>query len=112
MTKKWSSVKSDLTKTKRQASKERRQRMHIAIGDLGSDRCRVFLDGEERTKVIEADEEGRYLVRYRTDEKGDAILNADGSDVLRECMHGDVRIDLHPDDEWIRRRLAPNYGGI
>lgn len=84
--------------------------MHIQVGDLGSHRCKVFLDGVERTKVIEADEEKRYIVRYQTDENGTIVLTADRSEVATETMRGDVRVALHPDDEWIRRRLAPNAG--
>lgn len=84
--------------------------MHLRIGDIGSHGARVFLDGEERTKVIEASEEGRYIVRYRTNERGDAILDAARENILTEKLRGDVRIELDPRDEWVRGMCS--QGGV
>lgn len=52
----------------------------------------VFLDGIERDKVLEADEERRFLRRYKTDELGNVIVQ--GNELVTEVLHGDVRIEL------------------
>lgn len=66
--------------------------MRIKAGGPGSNKARVFLDGVERNLVIEADEEGRFIVRYCTDEHGKTIR---GTDALKtERLVGDVRIEF------------------
>lgn len=78
--------------------------MRMRVGDYGSTGAKVFLDGEERTQVIEADEKGRYIVRYRTDEQGKPVFDAARENILTEKLRGDVRIELDPRYEWIRSR--------
>jgi len=76
--------------------------MHLKIGEIGSHGAKVFLDGEERTYVVEANEKERYIVRYRTDEQGKPMLDAARENIMTEKMRGDVRIELDPKDAWAR----------
>lgn len=57
---------------------------------------RVLLDGTERTHVVVADEEGRTLVRFATDERGRVKLNAARDSAERETLRGEVAILLPP----------------
>ncbi len=57
---------------------------------------KVFLDGIERKGVFTADEEARLIVIAVHDEHGRMRLNEARTDVLRETLHGDVRIELPP----------------
>ncbi|MCL4695448.1 MAG: hypothetical protein KJ023_00075 [Burkholderiaceae bacterium] len=67
---------------------------------------RVFLDGVERHRVTEADEEGRFIVMLKVDEQGRLMLNEarDAFETVR--LHGDVAI-LVPDGFVPRQRRVP-----
>ncbi|WP_066338323.1 hypothetical protein [Azohydromonas lata] len=54
----------------------------------------VFLDGIERTGVFTADEEGRHIVIAKRDERGHMAVDREKGEVVRETLHGDVRIEL------------------
>lgn len=56
--------------------------------------AKVFLDGAEIGRVITADEEKRFVLAYRADEKGDAMLTPDRENLQTEFRYGAVRIDL------------------
>ena len=57
---------------------------------------KVFLDGIERAKVFAADEEARLIVIAAVDEGGRMRLTKDRTEVLKETLRGDVRIELPP----------------
>lgn len=57
---------------------------------------RVLLDGIERTRVIEADEEGRFIVVVKVNEAGRLVLNAARDEVEKERLEGDVVIVTPP----------------
>ena len=71
-------------------------RLSVDPLDLGyhpqANRCRVFLEGAERSNVVTADEERRYAVTYRLDDQGKTVLRA-GKPVKDEFW-GAVRIEL------------------
>jgi len=71
--------------------------VRVAVGETRG-RFRVFLDGVERTHVLEADEEARFIVRHRTDASGRAVLNAAGDGYERERLDGCVVIQPWPED--------------
>ena len=52
----------------------------------------VFFEGTQISMVITADEEKRYVLVYRTDEKGDLMLNDARDEPLTETRYGHVRI--------------------
>jgi len=55
---------------------------------------KVYFMGTERSHVITADEERRLIVAHQLDSKGHPRLNTDGTQVLRETLYGDVRIEI------------------
>lgn len=63
---------------------------------------KVFLDGIERCNVVTADEEKRLIVVHPLDERGRLQLDREKGEVVRETLHGDVRIELN---ESTRRTL-------
>ena len=63
---------------------------YVGKGNLG--RYTVFLDGKEIGKVVSADDFLGEVIVYRVDLQGRAMMNAAGDDVLREVLHGEVRI--------------------
>jgi hypothetical protein len=54
------------------------------------DRARVLLDGIERSRVIEASEEGRYIVIFKNDDRGNFVFNESGTELLTERLEGSV----------------------
>lgn len=71
--------------------------MRLSVNEHGP--CpgvRVLLDGVERTRVIEADEEGRCIVVLKADERGRLVLNAARDDFERERLEGEVTIVTPP----------------
>jgi hypothetical protein len=61
-----------------------------------SHKVKVFLGGVEISKVTIADEEGRYIERFKTDERGLPVPNEAGDAYLTERLRGDVAIVLEP----------------
>jgi hypothetical protein len=57
---------------------------------------RILLDGVERTRVVEADEEARYIVVLKVNEAGRLVLNAARDEVEKERLDGDVAIVTPP----------------
>ena len=86
--------------------------MRLKAGEIGSYDAKIYLDGDQRTHVIEADEEGRFIVRYRTDEQGRFIKSEDGSTVLTEKMRGDVAIVLADQWAWVRNWKGNGEAGL
>lgn len=69
--------------------------MKIKVGDPKAHLARIFLNGVEQNKVLEADEEGRFIVRIATREDGSVVMNAArNNDYVRETLHGDVAIEF------------------
>lgn len=56
----------------------------------------MLLDGVDRTCVLEADEERRYIVRHKTDERGKPVFS--GGEYVRERLEGCVVIQPWPED--------------
>jgi hypothetical protein len=54
---------------------------------------KVFFEGAEIKNVITADEEGRFVLVYRLDDKGDVMLSDDRLSLLEEKRYGHVRIE-------------------
>lgn len=50
----------------------------------------VFLDGEQQTGCIEADDEQGYIIRNKRDENGNLII--EGDEFVRETIHGTVEV--------------------
>lgn len=65
-------------------------RTHPAYHQMAN-RCRVFLDGAERSNVITADEEGRAAVVVLIDEGGRPVFKA--GVIQTEVFYGHVRIE-------------------
>lgn len=55
---------------------------------------KVFFNGVERSHVFTADEDKRLVVVAALDERGRMQATADREEVLKETLHGDVRIDM------------------
>lgn len=74
-------------------------------------RCRVFLEGAERNNVITADEEKRFALLHRLDDRGRVVVK-DGK-AATDAFYGTVRIEL-PDgmDEAAFQRLNHARGGV
>lgn len=53
----------------------------------------VHVDGIARDKVITADEEKGYIVRYKTDERGHPVINKERTAFERETLYGIVYIE-------------------
>lgn len=66
---------------------------------------RILLDGIERTRVVEADEEGRFIVVHKVDERGKLVLNAARDAVDRDRLEGLVTIITPPG--FVPRKRAP-----
>lgn len=62
----------------------------------GGGGVKVFLGGVERTHVVTADEEKRFIVCHRLDVAGRPLLNPGRTAVLRDVEYGDVRVELAP----------------
>lgn len=55
----------------------------------------VFLDGEKQKSVLEADEEGRFIIRCVLDAQGLVQVDPNKPDeIWRETVHGVVRIEI------------------
>jgi hypothetical protein len=52
----------------------------------------VFLNGDRIEKAVMADEEEGVIVRLKNDAEGNPIINEARDAVLRETLHGSVRI--------------------
>lgn len=52
---------------------------------------RVMVNGIQHDYVIIADQERGYIEKYRKNEDGSLVLNADRSEVLTEIIKGDVQ---------------------
>jgi hypothetical protein len=52
----------------------------------------TFLNGQRISRVFAVDEEGGRIWRYKTDERGKVLLNADKTDALYEVLEGQVRV--------------------
>jgi hypothetical protein len=50
----------------------------------------VFVDGTVVDKVITVDEEEGYVLRFKTDEFGNVLINADRTEALTEELRGEV----------------------
>lgn len=55
---------------------------------------KVFLDGIERCNVVTADEEKRLVVVHPLDERGHLKVDWPAGEVVKETLHGHVRIEL------------------
>lgn len=66
---------------------------------------KVFLDGVERSGVMEADEEGRRALLVRRDEKGNVTIDLKTEQVRTDEFFGHVRIEA-PDE--VRRQYEEN----
>ena len=53
---------------------------------------KIYLDGQEQRKVITADEGKEYILKYKTDDKGNHILTEDKTDVEVKEVYGNVEI--------------------
>ena len=71
-------------------------RMSVRKTDLGYSESaslyQPFLDGKKGEKCITADEDRGCLLRYKTDENNQPILNKSKTDVLTEELFGHVEI--------------------
>ena len=56
---------------------------------------RVFLNGVERDKVVLADEGERFIVRIKTDERGEYMMNSAKDEFVHETLTGDVHIEVY-----------------
>ena len=54
--------------------------------------ARIFLDGIEKTRVITADEEPGYLLRYATTDAGEIVIAPCGTELVTETLYGRVVI--------------------
>lgn len=59
---------------------------------------KIFVDGVEYKDVIIADQENKYIKKYKLDEKGSFCLNFDRSEILTEKINGNVEF-VFKDDE-------------
>lgn len=78
--------------------------MRLSVSEHGP--CpgvRVLLDGVERSRVFEADEERRFIVIAKTDEAGRLVLNAARDVIERERLEGEVVIITPPG--FVKRHL-------
>lgn len=64
---------------------------------------RVLMDGVERSRVFEADEERRFIVIAKTNDAGRLVLNAARDDIERERLEGEVAIITPPG--FVKRRV-------
>lgn len=55
---------------------------------------RIFMGGVQLTLVRTADEEGRYIERLVTDERGRIQIDRATGEVRTERLYGDVRIEM------------------
>jgi hypothetical protein len=60
-------------------------------------KIKVYLDGKLVRYVVTADEQRRIVIAFKTDADGCPMLNPARNEVMREELHGDVRIDLPPE---------------
>lgn len=81
--------------------------MRLSMEDLQGDDIKkinlcyhalIFLDGVQQHGVIVADEERRYLEKYKQDETGRFILNRKGDAFEVERLSGKVEIKDDRDD--------------
>jgi hypothetical protein len=56
--------------------------------------ARIFLDGIEKTRVITADEELGYLLRYVTTDSGETVIAPCGKELVMETLYGRVVIQI------------------
>lgn len=61
----------------------------------------VFVDGTEHPDVFIADEEEGYVVRYKRDENGNLMTNADCTAARTETVFGKVEIKFPAGDSLI-----------
>lgn len=57
-------------------------------------RAKVYLDGDEQSLVVEADEDAGWLKRCKVDAEGRLIENPAGDGVAIETLRGVVRVDI------------------
>ena len=61
--------------------------------DAASGKFTAYLNGKLVSKCVTADDDLGLVVRLRTDASGEVIFNEARDEVLRETLHGTVRIE-------------------
>lgn len=75
-------------------------RVSCDVSDIGYSNWRhlfggkvdVFLDGARIEKAVMADEDEGTVIRLKSDAEGNPIINEARDAVIRETLHGSVRI--------------------
>lgn len=54
----------------------------------------ILVDGVQHSRIIAVNQPRGYIERYKTNEAGEVLLEADGQSPATEYIHGEVRVRM------------------